>query len=93
MSLWPFFHKPEPVVADLSDVPGRLRGKFTTSPRERRRRSNEATVLMELGILTAGLSDAERHAAIARAATMPLEALEAQRIASRFAPEKGRAVA
>lgn len=81
MNIWPFFHKPEPI----SDIPLRgISGRFTTSPATRERSSRMTDVQLELAVYVATTTPEQRRAETADYWAM-------SRIASRFAPEKGRA--
>jgi hypothetical protein len=57
------FHRPPPSPEPLSRG---SKGQFIPSRKERVRRANEASVLMQLGILTARLSPEEKRAAVER---------------------------
>jgi hypothetical protein len=63
---WPLFHRPPPSPEPLSRG---SKGQFIPSRKERVRRANEASVLMQLGILTARLSPEEKREAVERGST------------------------
>jgi hypothetical protein len=60
------FHRPPPSPEPLSRG---SKGQFIPSRKERVRRANEASVLMQLAILTARLSPEEKRAAVERGST------------------------
>jgi len=56
---WPFTrHTPEPV----SDLPGRLHGQFTPSPKTRRTNSRKASVEAQLAVYVAKTTHKQRKA-------------------------------